>query len=334
MSFPNCMRGFAALSLCLAGGVSAQQYSAGNAIAVPGDGAWDYASVDSAAHRLYVAHGNEVAAIDLASGKAASSLGPVAKAHAVVPLGSGELAVTSGDDATVRFFDANDNRQIATLTVGKKPDAAVVDPKTGHLLAINAVSGTISEIDPRAHRVLRTITAVPGLEFAAISGRTLFVNNEDRNEIEVVDLDKGMAGAPIKLPGCEEPSGLGLDAAHGRLISACANGVAAVTDVASRRLGQLVPIGHGPDAVILDAARSLAFVPAGKDGVLDVLDLSDPKSVTHKVAIRTEAGARTGALDPSTGAIYLPTARLAPAAAGERPRAAPGTFHVLVVKPS
>ena len=182
--------------------------------------------------------------------------------------------------------------------------------------------------------MVRTISVVPGLEFAAISGRTLFINNEDRNEIEVVDLDKGVTGAPIKLTGCEEPSGLALDAVHGRLISACANGTAAVTDVASRRLSQLVAIGHGPDAVILDAARSLAFIPAGKDGVLDVLDLSDAKKVTHKAAIRTGVGARTGALDPLTGAIYLPTAKLAPAAAGARPRVVPGSFHVLVVKPS
>lgn len=334
MSFPIFVRGFAAFSLCLASAASAQEYLAGEPIAVPGDGAWDYASVDSVARRLYIAHGGEVSVVDLASGKPAPALGPVTKAHAVVPVAGGELAVTSGDDATVRFFDTKSSRQVATLAAGKKPDAAVLDPTTGHLFAVNAVSGTISEIDPEAHRVVRTIAVVPGLEFAAISGRTLFVNNEDRNEIEVVDIDKGTTGAPIKLPGCEEPSGLALDAAHGRLISACANGVAAVSDIGSRRLSQLVAIGHGPDAVILDARRSLAFIPAGKDGVLDVLDVSDAKAVKHKAAIRTELGARTGALDPSTGVIYLPTAKLAPTVPGERPRPVPGSFHVLAVKPS
>jgi hypothetical protein len=55
-----------------------------------------------------------------------------------------------------------------------------------------------------------------------------------------------------------------------------------------------------------------------------------PLAVTERVP--TEIGARTGALDPATGMIYLPTARFGPPpAGGGRPPALPGSFHILVV---
>ncbi len=320
-------------ALCAATEAGARDYRIAPSIPVPGDGGWDYAQVDPSARRLYVAHDDEVAVVDLAQSKALAPLGPVKHAHAVVPLATHELAVTSGADSTVRFFDPASGRQIASLAVDPGPDAAIVDPANGHLLTMNARGGTVAEIDPVAHRVVRTIRVKPGLEYPAISSRTLYVNDEDANEIEVIDLATGTVGAPIRLSGCEEPSGLGLDAAHDRLISACANGVVAVVDLGTRRLVQTVPIGRGPDAVLIDATRRVALIPAGMDGHLDVLDLSVPGRVTHRTSLRTEPGARTGAIDPGSGVAYLPTARLAPSAGPDkRPVALPGSFHIVVAK--
>ncbi len=302
-------------------------------IAVPGDGGWDYARVDEKADCLYIAHGDTVAVIDLASGRALKPLGPVARAHAVVPLSNGEVAVTSGDDDSVRFFDPASGRQMASVGVGRKPDAAIVDPANGHLLTMDAKSGVVSDIDVGTHQVVRTIKVAAGLEYPAVVGRILFVNNEDRGEMDVVDLARGIAEAPIALPGCEEPSGLGLDAPHHRLIAACANGIAAVVDVPSRRMVQRVTVGRGPDAVIIDGLRSLALLPAGKDGMLDVLSTAGA-SVIRKRAIRTEVGARTGALDARTGMVWLPVARTLPPVGKARPLPVPGTFHVLGVDPA
>ena len=101
-----------------------------------------------------------------------------------------------------------------------------------------------------------------------------------------------------------------------------------------RRPVSLVAIGGGPDAVILDAGRRLAFIPCGRDGVLEMLSLDTPGGVTRVASIKTEIGARTGALDPVTGAIYLPTARFGPLVPGtKRPPALPSNVHVLVVRP-
>lgn len=309
---------------------------------IPGpDGAgWDYAAVDADARRLYIAHGDAVTAVVLGATAVATSIGSISHGHAVVPIpGTRLLLVTSGHDSTVRIIDTVSGKEQARVSVGEDPDAAIVDPATGHVLVMNAESGTISEInagpDGSQPAVVRTMTVKPGLEFAAIGrGRTLFVNNEDANEIDTVDLAAGTASAPITLPGCEAPTGLAYDARTDRLIAACANGKAAIVDASARKLTAVVPIGGGPDAVILDPARRLAFIPCGRDGVLEILSLDAPGGVRRVATVRTEVGARTGALDPVTGAIYLPTARFGPLVPGtKRPPALPGTFHILVVRP-
>jgi hypothetical protein len=48
--------------------------------------------------------------------------------------------------------------------------------------------------------------------------------------------------------------------------------------------------------------------------------------------VPTQIGTRTGAVDPGTGRLYLPTAEYnLPVPAGQRPTTKPGTFQILVV---
>lgn len=310
-------------------------YSVTGSIAGP-DGSWDYARVDPDARRLYVARADAVTAVDLASGTALPSWGKLARGHAVVPLPGHHLLVTSGNDNSVRFFDDQTGAQLKSIAVGKKPDAAIYDAGQARAYVMNSDGGTISVVDTAGMTVVRTIPVKSALEYAALGKNgTLFVNDEDANEVEVVDLVAGKTVASIAMPGCEGPTGLGYDAPHDRLVSACANGKAAIIDARTRKMVRLVETGKGADAVIMDEARRLAFIPCGKDGVLDILALDAPGGVARVGSVTTEVGARTGALDPATGILYLPTARFgAPTADGKRPAPIAGSFHILIVKPA
>jgi YVTN family beta-propeller protein len=324
-----------ALPALTAASTGATTYSVAGSIAGP-DGSWDYAKVDPNTHRLYVARSGSVTVAELGGGGNVTSWGDIARGHAVVPLPGNRLLVTSGNDGTVRFFDTTNGTQLASIGVGKKPDAAIYDAPRHRAFVMNADSGTVSVIDTQAMRVKATIMAKPALEYAVLrKGRTLFVNDEDANEIEVIDVVKGRTIGAVALPGCEGPTGLGYDARHDRLISACANGKAAVVDARTRKLIGLIDTGRGADAVIIDEVRRLAFIPCGRDGVLDILSLDAAAVVTKVGSVTTEVGARTGALDPSSGMIYLPTAHFGPRPPnGERPALMPGSFHVVIVRPS
>jgi hypothetical protein len=332
-----CLASSVALAALFGGAAFAApvpSYTVSQSIAGP-DGGWDYASVDPQAGQLYVARATNVTVIDLATQKVAASIGAISKGHAVVPLpGSPLLLVTSGKDDSVRLIDRTSGQETKRIAVDQDPDAAIYDTKRGRALVMNAKAGTVSIIDPASGTAERTIPVKPALEFAAIAkDGTLYINNEDANELEQVDLKLGKAGQAIALTGCQGPTGLAYDAKTDMLISACANGKAAIVSRATGKLAKLLDIGRGPDAVILDAARRLAFIPCGRDGVLEILDLDAAGGITVAGHVTTEIGARTGALDPRDGTLYLPTANFqAPATAGGKPVAIPGSFHVVVVK--
>ena len=312
----------------------APHYTIDRAIAGP-DGGWDYAQVDPTTHRVYVAHGDVVTEIDPLHGDAVRSFGAIMKAHAVVPIPGGTtLLVTSGRDDSVRLFDLRDGSERAKIAVGSDPDAAFYDAARQRAVVMNAKAGTVSLIDVANAKVTGTIVLKPGLEFGVLGANdTLYVNNEDENEIETANLTSGKAGKAIALPGCTGPTGLGFDAKTGYLLSACANGKAALVNAKTGKLVTLISIGLRPDAVIIDTARRLAFIPCGKDGVLSAITLDAALGSMVATTIKTEIGARTGALDPSSGALYLPTARFdPPAKAGGRPVPIAGSFHIVVIR--
>ncbi|HYK80032.1 MAG TPA: hypothetical protein VEU95_10395, partial [Micropepsaceae bacterium] len=88
------------------------------------------------------------------------------------------------------------------------------------------------------------------------------------------------------------------------------------------------------DAVIYDPVRKLAFIPCGQDGVLEVISLADLAHIAVVQHVPTQAGSRTGTLDPQTGRLYLMASKPDPNAPAGRgaPRLA-GSWEVLVVGP-
>ncbi|MEO7689458.1 MAG: gluconolactonase [Sphingomonas sp.] len=308
-------------------------YKVVRSIAVP-DGGWDYAKVDTQAGKLYVARTDSVTVVDLAKADAVSSIGAIVRGHAVVPIaGTTLLLVSSGRDDSVRIFDTATGAEKAKIAVGSDPDAAFYDGISKHAFVMNSKAGTVSIIDPVATTVVGTITLKPGLEFAVAAGSTLYVNNEDENEIETADMVTGKAGAVIPLTGCAGPTGLGYDKQRNRLISACGNGKVAVVDLATKAV-TLLPIGLGPDAVIIDRPRGVALIPCGKDGTLTVIDIASPGAAKVIATVPTEPGARTGAVDRRDGLVYLPSARFGtPATPGARPAMIAGSAHILVLSP-
>ncbi len=301
-----------------------------------GDGGWDFATVDPGSDRLYVAHGTRVARIDLARRAVTDDFAPARHAHQVLVLdGGATVMVTEGDAGTARFFAADTGRQLAEVKTGAKADAAFFDPATNRIAVMNADDGTVALIDAGRRAIVGTIAVGGSLEQGVPDGRGgAFVNIEDTNAIACIDLRAGRRTGTIDLPGCEGPTGLALVAGGSRLITACANKVALVVDARSGRTLATLPIGSDPDSVMVDEARGLAFIPCGGTGTLVAIRIADPDHIAVAAVIATQRGAKTGAVDPRDGRIYLPTATLLPARAGEkRGQPVPATFIVLVLAP-
>ncbi len=69
-------------------------------------------------------------------------------------------------------------------------------------------------------------------------------------------------------------------------------------------------------------------------GDRSMLTLRSAREIAVIETVTTESGAKSGALDPATGLLYLPRAKMAPPQNdGVRPTQIPGTFEILVVAP-
>ncbi|MBB6250792.1 YncE family protein [Nitrospirillum iridis] len=297
------------------------------------DGPWDYASVDTAARRLYVGRADGVLALDLDSGRLTPTLVAGQRVHGILPLDGGLAISSNGDSNTATLFQGADGAVLATFATGAKPDAVV---QAGALVAVmDGKQGDITLIDPVRRVVTGHVDVGGALEFAAMDGQGhLYVNVEDRNELVVVDVAAHAVLARRRLPDCDGPTGLALDPATGVLVSACASGRAVVMAASDGRVLASLPIAQGADAVILDARNHRFLIPCGKEGVLTVLSPDAQGALAVTATVPTAKGARTGALDPVTGRVYLPVGTRLAGKAGQPAGFEPGSFHLLVMEPA
>jgi DNA-binding beta-propeller fold protein YncE len=322
----------AALLMAGAASAAAPGYHVVDRIAGP-DGGWDYLRVDAAHNQVLIPRGVAVMAIDLASRKVTSGLAPGGRQHIALPVNGGaEMLVTNGATDTAVFADPLTGATIATVAVGKGPDAATLDPKSGLVLVMGHAGGDVTLIDPKTHKAVATVTVGGALEEGAADGAgRAFVNVEDKNEIAVIDVARRAVVAHWPLAGCDGPTGLAYNPQDRLLIAAC-DGTTAIVSARSGKVVQTLPTGKGADGVAYDARRRLAFVPAGRAGTLSVIGFAKGKAAIAET-VPTQLGARTLAEDERTGRVYLPTAQYEAAPGGGRPRVVPGTFQVLVVAP-
>jgi DNA-binding beta-propeller fold protein YncE len=337
-----------AFSLCLAAFILARFAAGAHAYAqkplrieqrwtIGGTGGWDYMTVDASTHRLYIAHQTRVDVVDTNTGKVIGAVEGLTRCHGIVISPDGKTGfVSDGGANQVVVFDPNSFVTLTVIPAGTNPDGMVYERSTNTLWAFNGTSKSATVIDA-SHRAVVTTTALPGKpEFPATDDKgTVFVNIEDKNEIVRLDAKSGQITATWPLAGCDSPSGLAFDKVGGRLFSVCDGKKMAITDSNTGKSLATATIGDGPDAAAYDPSRKLVFSSNG-EGSLTVIDASKP-SYSVLQTLPTMKGARTMALDSSTGKLYTVSAQFGatPTATATTPRprpsVIPGSFTVLVI---
>jgi hypothetical protein len=316
----------AALALLTGAAVAAPSgYHLVNRVAGP-DGGWDYASVDTVNNRVLVARGTFIMSLDLASGTVNPNFAPANGAHAAMAVNNGaQVMITNGKSNSVTFVDAKTGAPVGAVDVGKNPDAATFDADSGLVLIMNHSGGDITLVDPKAMKAVATIPVGGALEAAAVDGAgKAWVNVEDKGEIVAIDLKARKVLAHYKLAGCEGPTGIAYIPADREVITTC-DGVAQVISTVTGKLVASVKIGDGADGVAFDPKQKLAFAPAGEAGSLSVISVAGGKA-TLVDTVKTQTTARTIALDPRSGRVYMPAAKTGPDGKGRLP----GSFELLV----
>jgi YVTN family beta-propeller protein len=303
-----------------------------------GEGGWDYLNLDSSSRRLYISRATHVIVIDADSGKPVGDIPDTPGVHGIAlapELGRG--FVSNGQEGTVTVFDIQSLKVITKIKVGDNPDAILFDPATKRVFTFNGKSHDSTAIDAAKGTVLATIKLDGKPEFAASDGKgEIFVNIEDKSQLDAIDPAKLEVKSRWPLAPCEEPTGLSIDRKNRRLFAGCDNKMMAVVDADSGKVIATPAIGEGVDATAFDPGTGLAFASCG-EGVLTVVREESPSKFSVLETVKTQEGARTLALDDKTHQVYVVTAKFgpppAPTADQPHPRHSilPDTFVVLVL---
>jgi DNA-binding beta-propeller fold protein YncE len=135
---------------------------------------------------------------------------------------------------------------------------------------------------------------------------------------------------------CGDPRGLVVDGIHGRLFVACGNQKFAVLDAADGTEIASLTTGPGDETLAYDADRQLLFTANNQSLTVIRQDANvDSYAVVQNLSI--DERARTVAVDPSTGKIYMVTDLLGVDLSKKggigtlHLESVPGSFHVVVV---
>ena len=329
----------AAAVLSLAATSAAQNYHVADHWKIGGQGGWDYLLSDDAAHRLYLTHNSRVEVVDSITGKPVGAVTGLKSTHGVALNTDGKTGyISDGAGNAIVVFNRADLSIQATVAAGTNPDGITFEPATNTVWAFNGRSNNISVLDSASNTIVATVPLPGKPEFPQADGQgSVFVNIEDKNEIVKLDAASRKATATWPLPGCESPSGMAIDRGKQRIFSVCDGGKMAIVDSQSGKVLGLASIGDSPDAAGFDPKHGLAFSSNGGDGTLTIVEAEKPGFPLLQT-VKTEMGARTMALDASTGRIYLVTAQFgaAPAATDAMPHprrsVVPDSFEIIVVE--
>jgi DNA-binding beta-propeller fold protein YncE len=325
------------LMVVMAAAAAAPGYHVIKTYKLGGEGGWDYLTFDNSTHYLYISRATHVIVFDTDSGKQLGDIGDTPGVHGIAlahDLGRG--FISNGREGTVSIFDIKTFKTLSKVKVGENPDAILYDPVTKRVFTFNWRSHDSTAIDARKGTVLGTITLEGKPEFAVSDEKGgVFVNIEDKNQIDAIDPDKLQVKARWPMEGCEEPRGLAMDRKTRRLFSGCEK-MMAIVDADSGKMISHLPICAGVDATAYDDETKLAFASCG-DGNLTVIQEESPDKFSVAENVPTQKGARTMTLDPKTHTVYTVTANFGPPPAATaqnphpRPSVQPDSFVVLVV---
>lgn len=292
---------------------------------IKGDGGTDYIAVESTTGRVFVSRTNHMMVVEGATGKVLGDMPNMPGVHgAGLASKSGHGFTTNSGDMTVTMFDLKTLAVIKQIKIGPGLDGIMYDePDDKIILTNHSQPGTLTAIDPKSGDIVATVTLEDDApEGAVADGRGhIFVNNEGKNTIQVIDTRTWKATASWPLAPCDGPTGIAYDKASDRIFSGCSTN-SVVVNATTGKVVATIKNGTRVDALGWDPSKKLVFIPNGGEGNVTVVHQDSPDKYTVVATVPTFAGAKTIAVDPVTHNAYLFQPERGPAPAPE-PGAAP-----------
>jgi DNA-binding beta-propeller fold protein YncE len=297
-----------ALGLTAPTGARAQTFTV-DRYDIKGDGGTDYVAVESATGRVFVSRGTHMMVVEGSTGRVLGDIPNTPGVHgAGIATKAGHGFTTNGGDMTVTMFDLKTLATIKRITVGPGLDGIMYDEPDDKIILTNHSRpiGTLTALDPNTGDIVATVELEDtSPEGAAADGKGhIFVNNESKNTMQVIDVKTWRATASWPLSPCEGPTGIAYDSKTNRIFSGC-NRTSVVIDAGTGKVVASIPNGTRVDALGWDPSRQLIYIPNGGEGNVTVVHQDSADRYSVIATVQTFPGAKTICVDLQTHNVYL-----------------------------
>jgi len=291
---------------------------------IGGDGGTDYLTAEPGTGRVFVSRGTHVMVVDGPTGKVIGDIPDTPRTHGIALVGKYNHGfITNGGDSTVTMFEIKSLAVVRKIKVAAGGlDGIMYDESDDRVVLTNHSKpvGTVVTLDPKTGNILGQAELEDDApEGAASNGRgQLYVNNEGKNTIQVVDLKTMKAIASWPVTPCDGPTGIAYDKATDRIFAGCGK-TSVVVNGTTGKVVATIANGEGVDALGWDPSEKLIYIPAGRDSSVTVVHQDSPDKYTVVATVPTMRGAKTITVDPVKHIAYLFQPEYAPAPAGSPP---------------
>ena len=298
---------------------------------IGGDGGTDYLTAEPGTGRVFVSRGSHVMVLDGNKGTIIGDIPETPGTHGIALAPAFKHGFTTNrGDSTVTIFDL---KTLAVLKKIKIPvgglDGIMYDNFTKRIILTNhSKPGTATALDPETGAITGQAELEDNSpEGAASDGKgKLFVNNERKNTIQVIDAKGMKVLASWPLEPCDGPTGIAYDRKTDRIFTGCGK-ISAVLNATTGKIVATIKNGDGVDALGWDPTEKLIYIPAGRDSSVTIIHEDSPDKYSVVATVTTASGAKTISVDPIKHVAYLfqptygpPPSDAKPDPNGRRPR--------------
>ena len=283
------------------------------AVPLPGDTSRvDYASLDPAAHRLFIAHlgASQIIEVDTTTNRVVNVVDNIPGVHGVLVVPElHRVFATATTSNEVLTLDEDTGTVLSRAPTGDYPDGLAYAPSSHRVWVTNETGGTETVLDTTTGQIVGTVDVGGDAGNVAYdpAGRIL-VAVQSRDQVVVIDQTTLTITQRVDIPGCDHPHGLALDPDHRVGFVACdGNATLHTLDLDTYQTSNPLKVGDTPDVLAYDPGMGRLYV-AAESGTVTVL-AENNRQLTVLGSGHLADDAHVVAVDPATHRSYYPIAQ-------------------------
>lgn len=279
-------------------------------ITLPGvNGRIDHLAFDPYSQRIFVAAfgNNSLEVIDLKDNKFIHSIQHLHQPQGVIYIPeSNTIFVANGNNGVCDVFNANNFQKITSIQLPGDADNVRYD-SINKKIYVGYGDGGITIIDAVTYKQVGDVKLQghPESFQLDITAKKIFVNVPDKQQVEIIDLDKQIVIARWKLTAAKSNFPMSLDTANHRLFIGCRHPAKLlVLDTDSGKLIAAVDTDSDVDDIFYNQKNSNIYLSCG-DGYIDIVNQQNANAYQLVEKITSHSGARTSLFIPQLNRLIV-----------------------------